>query len=100
MIAKVDRGQITFSFNGAWIGKNGPGSGHGDGFRIQFYWPYYIVRKPNKFRQCWELTLSAKTVFRIVYETTEGAYFGIGFNTLGFGVAFDYQRTTERKHDC
>ncbi len=65
------------------IGKDGPGSGHGDGLRIQFYWPRIKIRKG-------ELFIGAPTQLRIVKRP---GYFGFGANILGFGMGIDYQKT-------
>jgi len=89
MKCQIDKGQLTLSFDGAWIGKDGPGSGHGDGWRIQIYWPYFKWQT-YKDRSYREFLVDVKTVFRIV---SEKGYFGIGGQILGFGVAFDYQKT-------
>lgn len=88
MNVSIDNGQITFSFLGAWTGRNGPGSGHGDGLRVQFYWPYgYYKRRPDQ-RDRRDLFVTAPTNFR---ATREIGYWGIGFTILGFGCAADWQ---------
>lgn len=91
----VENGQLTLSFAGAWVGKDGPGSGHRDGFRIQFYWP--IIKWRNYKRQTEpypkpahkELFVSMATRCRIVFAD---GYYGIGGEILGFGIGIDYQK--------
>lgn len=88
IVSKIDNGQLTLSFAGAWVGRNGSESGHGDGLRLQFYWPHgYYKHRPDQ-RDHRDFFLTAPTNFRV---TCEHGYWGIGFNLLGFGCAADWQ---------
>lgn len=92
MKCTINNSQLTLSF----LGRNGPGSGHGNGFRLQFYWPKVIVENHKRGEQHWsrthkELFISAPTLLRLVWED---GYYGVGGELLGFGVAMDWQKQT------
>lgn len=94
MKTKLDRDQFTLSFGRAHIGRDGKGSGHRDGFRIQFYWPSLRIINTKKTDKPWsrdqkEIALMAGTSFRAVLEP---GYWGIGGGILGFGIGMDYQK--------
>lgn len=89
---KIENGQTTFCFGNSGILRDGKGSGHNEGFRIQIYYPIIKWKSyDGEFaRASKELYLSASTVFRFVWE--ENFYFGIGGQILGFGLGIDYQK--------
>lgn len=94
MKTEFANGQFTICFGQSAIGKDGKGSGHEDGWRVQFYWPQFNIKNYKRGEASWqrahkEFYFSAGTNIRLVWE--EG-YCGAGFNILGFGAAVDWQK--------
>ena len=69
------------------------------GLRVQLYYPYFYWKNLNVKmgsplslnRDYKEFCLRLDTNFRVVIDKTY-RYYGIGFNILGFGIGFDYNK--------
>jgi hypothetical protein len=60
-------------------------------WRVQIYWPKFTIRLGVRR----ELYLDLGSNIRLVSDTREGRYLGIGGSALGLGIAVDYWRTEE-----
>lgn len=94
MTTSLRNGIFTLGWGDSFIGRNGPGSGHEDEFRLQLYWPRFLLvdNLPTEedkwtYRHA-ELFISFPTLVRIVREN---GYWGFGAEVMGFGFGFDWQ---------
>jgi len=56
--------------------------------RVQLYYPKFTLRLGNQS----EIFLDLGSNLRFVVDKREGIYVGLGFELLGFGIAFDYYK--------
>lgn len=84
---------LTIAWGGTWNPEH-PDWSIEDGYRFQFYWPYFKITNRKNLQTSYhsfykEIHAKANTLFRAVWAH-KPIYRCIGFRILGFGLGFEY----------